>query len=81
MEDLQGFLVKKGKSADAQAAEKQVMGALGDSMSVNVLMRILPRALPAAGLWPSSLKRSDPWSSTSTDELGLLANKLYHNRR
>ena len=77
VESIQGFLVKKGKCADLEAAEKQVMGALGDSMSINVLMRILVRALPAAGLWPSSLKSSDPWSSASTNELGRLANKLY----
>ena len=59
--------------ATQEAAEKQVMGALGDSMSINVLMRLLPVALDAVSLWPKSLKKVDPWSQVS---LGKPAAKL-----
>lgn len=59
--------------AAEEAAEKQVMGALGDSMSINVLMRLLPPALDAVSLWPKSLPKVDPWSEVS---LGKPAAKL-----
>ena len=59
--------------ATQEAAEKQVMGALGDSMSINVLMRLLPVALDAVSLWPKSLKKVNPWSQVS---LGKPAAKL-----
>ena len=60
-----GFLQRKSKHSTAEAAEKQVMGALGDSMSINVLMRLLPLALSAVSLWPKTVKMRDPWSKVS----------------
>ena len=59
------FMQRKSKHSTAEAAEKQVMGALGDSMSINVLMRLLPLALSAVSLWPKTVKMKDPWSKVS----------------
>ena len=39
--------------------------ALGDAMSLNVLMRVLPRALRAGGLLPNGLP-PDGWARTSS---------------
>jgi hypothetical protein len=39
--------------------------ALGDAMSLNVLMRIIPRAVHASGLLPKWVP-SDVWARTST---------------
>lgn len=75
------FLVRTETCANEQLAGKHTMAALGDSMSANVLMRIFVRALPAAGLWPSSLTRADRWSSTPKMELGRLADTLYKDIR
>lgn len=56
------FLMKKPpKYSKEEIAEKQVMGALGDSMSVNVLMRLLSNALTVADLKPQGLVLKDPW--------------------
>ena len=74
---METFLLQKGKCETPELARKHVMAALGDGMSINVLMRVLLRALPVAGLWPSSLPRTDPWSSTSMNKLGRLADNLY----
>lgn len=43
----------------------QLGRALGDAMSLNVLMRVLPRALRAGGLLPNWVP-SDVWSRTSS---------------
>ena len=44
--------------------ENLVAAALGDSMSVNVLMRVLRRAVVVSGLWPSSVPmENDFWQS------------------
>ena len=59
------FLRRKSKHSTEEAAEKQVMGALGDSMSINVLMRLLPLALSSVSLWPKTVKMRDPWSKVS----------------
>lgn len=77
LEHIESFLTRKGKCAHDAAAKKHIMAALGDSMSVNVLMRVLARALPAAGLWPYSLSRMDPWTSNCQAKLGRLVDKLY----
>ena len=39
--------------------------ALGDAMSLNVLMRVLPRALRAGGLLPNCVP-PDVWARTSS---------------
>ena len=39
--------------------------ALGDAMSLNVLMRVIPRALRAGGLLPNWVP-SDVWARTSS---------------
>jgi hypothetical protein len=78
---MEAFLVRTETCANEQLAGKHTMAALGDSMSANVLMRIFVRALPAAGLWPSSLTRADRWSSTPKMELGRLADTLYKDIR
>ena len=68
-------VMRKTNHTTEEGAEKQIMGALGDSMSVNVLMRILPRALKAASLWPASLKFKDPWAESS--DLASLSDRLF----
>ena len=68
-------VMRKTNYTTEEGAEKQIMGALGDAMSVNVLMRILPPALKAASLWPSSLKSKDPWAESS--DLASLSDRLF----
>ena len=43
--------------------ENEVAAAFGDGMSLNVLQRVLSRALAASGLWPSQVTRTDFWAS------------------
>jgi len=68
---------KKTTYKTEEAAEKQIMGAFGNAMSVNVLMRILPAALKAASLWPSSLKSKDPWAECKASDLATLSDRLF----
>ena len=70
-------VMKKTTYKTEEAAEKQIMGAFGDSMSVNVLMRVLQAALKAASLWPSSLKSKDPWAESKTADLAALSDRLF----
>ena len=66
---------------EANAAEKQVMGALGDSMSVNILMRLLPAALQTAGLWPKAIPMTDHWAHVKEGKQGAdLVDNLYAKR-
>eukprot|EP00435_Cladocopium_sp_Y103_P064542 s501_g26.t1 len=54
------------KRLDKARCETVVASALGDSMSVNVLMRVLQRAIVASGLWPSMVPmEEDFWKSRS----------------
>ena len=68
---------KKTTYKTEEAAEKQIIGAFGNAMSVNVLMRILPAALKAASLWPSSLKSKDPWAECKASDLATLSDRLF----
>ena len=68
-------VMRKTNYTTEAGAEKQIMGTLGDAMSVNVLMRILPAALKAASLWPSSLKSKDPWAESR--DLASLSDRLF----
>ena len=43
--------------------EKEVAAAFGDGMSINVLQRVMARALAASGLWPSEVPKTDFWAS------------------
>lgn len=43
--------------------ENEVAAAFGDGMSINVLQRVLGRALVASGLWPSAVPQNDFWAS------------------
>jgi hypothetical protein len=52
-----------------------VGAALGDAMSINVLMRILPRALASAGLIADG-QCTDIWKS-STAIAGVMPDALY----
>ena len=45
--------------------ENEVAAAFGDGMSVNVLQRVLGRALVASGLWPSEVPINDFWASST----------------
>ena len=50
---LQGFPIEKLKIEELQSngiCMKDFLGALGNSMSINVLMRLLPRLLKCSGL-------------------------------
>jgi len=78
-EKMAAFLMKKMPQYSLQeSAEKQVMGALGDSMSVNVLMRLLASAFTAAGLKPPGLTLTDPWPQGVADKCPhTLADRLF----
>ena len=59
---LQGFPTRVTAALRSRAPSDTVLGgAYGDAMSVNVLMRILPRALFAAGLLPKPAR--DAWEN------------------
>ncbi len=62
--------------AQAASGTNSVGGALGDSMSVNILMRVLPRALVAAGLLPPGEVR-DVWAHASDEEASTLPDRLF----
>ena len=76
-EKMMAAVQRKTSFSTPEAAEKQVMGALGDSMSINVLMRLLPAALQAGSLWPSNLERQDPWKQCRTADLADLSDRLF----
>lgn len=82
-DNMKTFLMKKfTKFSTPDSAEKQIMGALGDSMSVNVLMRILPRALEAANLIPSGVAFKDPWPrSVAENSSHTLADRLFAKQK
>ena len=74
---LQGFLqelhvrlvealARKFPKRGQDRIENLVAGAMGDSMSCNVLMRVLCRAVMSAGLWPKTgCLQQDPWFEAS----------------
>ncbi|CAK8993368.1 Modification methylase HaeII (M.HaeII) (Cytosine-specific methyltransferase HaeII), partial [Durusdinium trenchii] len=76
-EKMMAAVQRKTSFSTPEAAEKQVMGALGDSMSISVLMRLLPAALQAGSLWPSNLERQDPWKQRRTADLADLSDRLF----
>ena len=45
--------------------DNEVAAAFGDGMSINVLQRVLGRALVASGLWPSEVSKADFWASST----------------
>lgn len=47
---LQGFPIKTIKALQLAAPDADLGGAFGDAMSLNILLRLLPRVLYAAGL-------------------------------
>eukprot|EP00438_Fugacium_kawagutii_P027534 Skav207800 [mRNA] locus=scaffold710:614346:615356:+ [translate_table: standard] len=80
-EEMLTFLMRKmDRYSKEDVAEKQIMGALGDSMSVNVLMRLFFSAIIAAGLKPSGLALKDPWAKAVAGKRAhTLADKLWAN--
>ena len=59
--------------------------AIGNTISVNVLMRLLPRLLVAAArlVQPAVAARSDPWkrlTKTQLRSMETLPDDLYHTR-
>ena len=78
-DNMVAFLMRKiSKYSDPDLAEKQVMGALGDSMSVNILMRVLPRAFEAAHLRPGGITLKDPWPKGVAENTShTLADRLF----
>ncbi len=60
----------------AVGAEGKVGQALGDMMSINVLMRLLPRALEAAGLLSPGEVR-DHWETVGDGDAASLPSKLF----
>ena len=82
--EMVSFLVKaleqKHPSKTHEKLEDLVAGAMGDSMSCNVVMRVLCRALMSAGLWPKSgCLQNDPWLEASKQSSfpGLVSDKLF----
>ena len=66
---LQGWLGPFTQTTtDAQLGQM-----LGNSMSVNVLQRLLCRLLPAAGLCPASLLLPDHWEAAAVAEAAAAA--------
>ena len=64
---------------------KQNIIAIGNTISVNVLMRLLPRLLVAAArlVQPAVAARSDPWkrlTKTQLRSMETLPDDLYHTR-
>lgn len=53
-----------------------VGGAIGDAMSINVLMRLLPHVLRAAGLLATWEKKNDIWQHAS-QTVGQMPEALY----
>ena len=62
---------------DKKKCEGVVAGAAGDGMSVNLLMRVLGRAIKAAKLWPKKVVYQDVWLSTGASEAHNLADSLW----
>ncbi len=60
----------------AVGAEGKVGQALGDMMSINILMRLLPRALEAAGLLAPGEVR-DCWETVGDADAASLPSKLF----
>ena len=84
---LQGFPMKKlRKLLTCHHVKQNTIGhAIGNAISVNVLMRLLPRILVAAGLvQPTVAARSDLWkrlTKTQLRSMNTLPDDLYHTRR
>ncbi|MFM6334018.1 MAG: DNA cytosine methyltransferase [Dolichospermum sp.] len=84
---LQGFPMKKlRKLLTCHHVKQNTTGhAIGNAISVNVLMRLLPRILVAAGLvQPTVAARSDLWkrlTKTQLRSMNTLPDDLYHTRR
>jgi hypothetical protein len=83
---LQGFPMKTlHKLLTCHRVKKNTIGhAIGNAISVNVLMRLLPRLLVAAGLvHPAVAACSDPWkrlTKTQLRSMETLPDDLYHTR-
>ena len=84
---LQGFPMKKlHKLLTCHRVKQNTIGhAIGNTISVNVLMRLLPRLLVAAArlVQPAVAARSDPWkrlTKTQLRSMETLPDDLYHTR-
>jgi hypothetical protein len=85
---LQGFPMKTlHKLLTCHRVKKNTIGhAIGNAISVNVLMRLLPRLLVVAAarlVQPAVAARSDPWkrlTKTQLRSMETLPDDLYHTR-
>jgi hypothetical protein len=83
---LQGSPMKKlHKLLTCHRVKQNTIGhAIGNTISVNVLMRLLPRLLVAAGLvQPAVAGGYDPWkrlTKTQLRSMKTLPDDLYHTR-
>ena len=80
---LQGFPTDKLRTMlSSNGVKHSVVGhAIGNAISVNILMRILPRLLVAAGLVQQSAVRADVWKKTTKAQvtsMNILPDDIYY---
>ena len=76
---MKGFTTSQvQKLLDSRVAKKKVGHAVGNAMSLNVILRLIPRIMFAAGLITE--KVDDPWkhlTRSAVKQMSVLPDDLY----